>query len=155
MMMTMFFKNLVAPPPTTSTAYLDLKKKVDAYAYQPPPIPTLSWTDLVFVLQNHERRIHDLLERRERNRQWLPNPSKEKRIDFLERRIEEKLACARVQVQRAVLHRLRRLICCVRIQRKVLKFLYQPRPGTVPRISRALVDEGFLVIGNGDADDDG
>ena len=106
-MMTMFFKNLVAPPPTTSTAYLDLKKKVEEYVYQPPPIPTLSSADLVIVIENHERRIHDLLERRERNRQWLPNPSKEKRIDFLERRIDEELACARLHVRRAVLHRLR------------------------------------------------
>ena len=149
------FHGLLPPPPTTSTAYLDLKKKLDAYAYQPPPIPTLSWTDLVFVIENHERRIHDLLERRERNRQWLPNANREKRIDYLERRIDEKLACARLQVRRAVLHRLRRTICCVVIQRTLLKLLYKPRPGNVPRISRALVDEGFLVIGDGDADDDG
>ena len=155
MMMTMFFKNLVAPPPTTSTAYLDLKKKVEEHVYQPPPIPTLSSADLVIVIENHERRIHDLLERRERNRQWLPNPSKEKRIDFLERRIEEELACARLQVRRAVLHRLRRLICCVRIQRTMLRLLYQPRSGNVPKISRSLLDETFMALGNGDADSDG
>ena len=146
------FRGLVSPPPTTSAAYLDLKKKLDAYVYQPPPIPTLSWTDLVFVIETHERRIHDLLERRERNRQWLPNPSKEKRIDFLERRIEEELASARLHVRRAVLHRLRRSIACTLIQRTLLKLLYQPRPGTVPRISRALIDEGFLMIGDGDSD---
>ena len=155
MMMTMFFKNLVAPPPTTSTAYLDLKKKVEEHVYQPPPIPTLSSADLVFVIENHERRIHDLLERRERNRQWLPNPSKEKRIDFLERRIDEELACVRLHVRRAVLHNLRRLICCVRIQRTVLRLLYQPRSGTVPKISRSLLDETFMALGDGDADDDG
>ena len=149
------FRGLLPPPPTTSTAYLDLKKKVDAYVYQPPPIPTLSSADLVIVIENHERRIHDLLERRERNRQWLPNPSKEKRIDFLERRIEEELACARLQVRRAVLHRLRRLICCVRIQRWMLRLLYQPRSGNVPRISRSLLDETFMALGDGDGDSDG
>ena len=148
------FRGLVAPPPTTSTAYLDLKKKVDAYVYQPPPIPTLSSADLVIVIENHERRIYDLLERRERNRQWLPNPSKEKRIDFLERRIGEELACARLHVRRAVLHRLRRTICCVRIQRTMLRLLYQPRSGNVPRISRSLLDETFMTIGDGDPDDD-
>ena len=147
------FKNLIRAP--QREAFEALKKKVDAYAYQPPPIPTLSWTDLVFVLQNHERRIHDLLERRERNRQWLPNANREKRIDFLERRIEQELASARVQVRRAVLHNLRRTICCVRIQRTFLKLLYQPRPGNVPKISRSLLDETFMALDNGDADDDG
>ena len=156
------FRGLLPPPPTTSTAYLDLKKKLDAYVYQPPPIPTLSWTDLVFVIENHERRIHDLLERRERNRQWLPNANREKRIDFLERRIEEELACARLQVRRAVLHRLRRFLATVRLQRTALRVLYTPRQGQLPRISRSLLDEGLVGTGefgstldNGDADDDG
>ena len=156
------FRGLLPPPPTTSTAYLDLKKKLDAYVYQPPPIPTLSSADLVFVIENHERRIHDLLERRERNRQWLPNPSKEKRIDFLERRIEEELACARLQVRRAVLHRLRRFLATVRIQRTALRVLYTPRQGQLPKISRSLLDEGLVGVGefgstldNGDADSDG
>ena len=146
------FKNLIVAP--QREAFEALKRKVDAYVYQPPPSPTLSSADLVIVIENHERRIHDLLERRERNRQWLPNPSKEKRIDFLERRIEEELACARVQVRRAVLHRLRRTICCVRIQRTMLRLLYQPRSGTVPKISRSLLDETFMALGNGDADDE-
>ena len=156
------FRGLLPPPPTTSTAYLDLKKKVEEHVYQPPPIPTLSSADLVFVLQNHERRIYDLLERRERNRQWLPNASKEKRIDFLERRIDEELACVRLHVRRAVLHRLRRFLATVKIQRTCLRILYAPRPGTVPRISRSLLDDGLVgtgefgtTIGDGDADDDG
>ena len=148
------FRGLLPPPPTTSTEYLDLKKKVEEHVYQPPPIPTLSSAYLVFVIQNHEWRIYDLLERRERNRQWLPNPSKEKRIDFLERRIEEELACARLQVRRVVLHRLRRTICCVRIQRWMLRLLSQPRSGNVPRISRSLLDETFMALGNGDGDDE-
>ena len=141
------FRGLLPPPPTTSSAYQELKKKLDAYVYQPPPIPTLSSEDLVFVLQNHERRIYDLLERHERNRQWLPNPSREKRIDFLERRIDEELACARVHVRRAVLHRLRRLVCCVIIQRSFLKLLYTPRPGQLPKISRSLLDDGMVGVG--------
>ena len=48
------FRGLLPPPPTTSAAYLELKKKVGAYVYTPPPIP-LSSHDLVVVIQNHER----------------------------------------------------------------------------------------------------
>ena len=47
-----------------------------------------------------------------------------------------------------------RFLAVVRIQRTTLRVLYQPRQGNVPRISRALLDEGFLVIDNGDADDE-
>ena len=53
-----------------------------------------------------------------------------------------------------VSYRLRRLMACVLIQKTMLRLLFAPRPGNVPRISRALIDEGFLVIGNGDGDDE-
>ena len=31
--------------------------------------------------------------------------------------------------------------------------LYQPRPGNVPKISRSILNETFMALGNGDADD--
>ena len=153
----MLFKNLIPPPPPTPTAYLDLKKKVDEYVYRPPPPPLPSYT-VVVLLCDHERQVVDLLARRERNRAWLPNPNAESRIDFLERRVEEHLAAARLLVYNLVFNRLRRIIACVVIQKTCLKLLYKPRPGDVPRISRALMDEGlvgtgeFLSVGSGDSD---
>ena len=153
----MIFKNLIAPPPPTPTAYLDLKKKVDEYVYR-PPLPPLPAHVVVAILCDHERKVGDLLARRERNRAWLPNPNAESRIDFLERRVEEHLAAARLLVYNLVFYRLRRIIACVVVQKTCLKLLYKPRPGGVPRISRALLDEGlvgtgeFLSVGSGDSD---
>ena len=151
----MLFKNLIPPPPPTPTAYLDLKKKVDEYVYRPPPPPLPSYT-VVVLLCDHERQVVDLLARRERNLAWLPNPNAERRVDFLERRIEEHLAAARLLVHDLVFYRLRRIVACVVIQRTCLKLLYRPatRPGQVPKISRSLLDETFMALGSGDADPD-
>ena len=155
----MLFKNLIAPPPPTPTAYLDLKKKVDEHVYRPPPPPLPSYT-VVVLLCDHERQVVDLLARRERNLAWLPNPNAERRVDFLERRIEEHLAAARLLVYDLVVYRLRRLVACAVIQRTMLRILYTPRPGQLPKISRSLLDEGLVGTGefgstvdNGDGDD--
>ena len=84
------------------------------------------------------------------------------RVDFLERRIEEHLAAARLLVYDLVFNRLRRLVACAVIQRTMLRILYTPRPGQPPKISRSLLDEGLVGTGefgstvdNGDGDDDG
>ena len=153
----MLFKNLIPPPPPTPTAYAQLKKQIDKYVHR-PPLPPLPAHLVVVILCDHERKVEDLLARRERNRAWLPHPDAESRIDFLERRVEEHLAAARMLVHNLVRWRLRRLVACVVIQRTCLKLLYKPRPGDVPRISRALMDEGlvgtgeFLSVGSGDSD---
>ena len=138
------FRGLVPPPPTSSVAYQELKQKVDEYVYQPPSNLTLPSDILVCVIENHERRIHDLLERRAQHQKWLPNRNREKRIDFLERQIDEELASARAHVRRVVLHRLRRLFCCIIIQRTMLRHLYAPNGG-VPVISNyELKRAGFV-----------
>ena len=137
------FRGLVPPPPTSSVAYQELKQKVDEYVYQPPSNLTLPPDILVCVIENHERCIHDLLERRAQHQKWLPNRNREKRIDFLERQIDEELASARAHVRRVVLHRLRRLICCIIIQRTMLRHLYAPN-GSVPVISNELKRAGFV-----------
>ena len=154
------FRGLLPPLPTASVAYQELKQKIDEYVYTPPSNLTLPPEVLLCVLETHERNIHDWLERRERNRQWLPNADREKRIDFLERQIDEELESARAHVRRVVLHRLRRLFCCIIIQRTVLRHLYAPNGG-VPVISNELKRTGFVgddggafgSLPNGDSDD--
>ena len=64
------------------------------------------------------------------------------------------MAAARLLVRNQVFHRLRFLLCVIRIQRTVLRILYAPREGNVPKISRSLLDETFMALGNGDGDDE-
>ena len=66
------------------------------------------------------------------------------------------MAEVRRLVHALMLRRFVRFLATVRIQRTMLKLLYKPasRPGQVPKISRSLVDEGFL-LGCGDGDSDG
>ena len=146
------FKNLIAVP--QRDAYDALKKKVEAAkGFRLFPVP-LSANATLRIVCHHEQHIQDLLEEREMLLH-RDGPPTERTIDFIERRIDESVAAARLLVYHQVFHRLRRLVACVRIQRTMLRLLFAPRPGNVPRISRALIDEGFLVIGNGDGDDDG
>ena len=79
---------------------------------------------------------------------------KEWTINWLERRIDESVAAVRLLVRNQVFHHLRRTVACVVIQRTFLKLLYAPREGNVPKISRSLLDETFMALGNGDGDDE-
>ena len=148
------FKNLVRAP--QREAFEALKKKVEAHEHAPR-------VQSVYRICPHAAlaRIKILEDRVEKSLGWYTrweidpgHPSSEKRLEFHRNRIDEAMVEARRLVYALKLRRIVRLVAAVSIQRKVLKLLYQPRPGTVPRISRALVDEGFLVIGNGDADDE-
>ena len=147
------FRGLIPPPPTSSAAYLDLRAKVESYVYQPPPVP-LSALATVLAVGRCAQDVEALLQEREmllwyRERD---DPHAERQISFTERVIDASVADARRMVTNLVFHRLRRLMACVLIQKTMLRLLFAPRPGNVPRISRALIDEGFLVIGNGDSD---
>ena len=147
------FRGLIPPPPTSSAAYLDLKAKVESYVYQPPPVP-LSALATVLAVGRCAQDVEALLRDRDIFL-WYKgagDPHAERQISFTERVIDASVADARRLVTSLVFHRLRRLMACVLIQKTMLRLLFAPRPGNVPRISRALVDEGFLVIGNGDSD---
>ena len=150
------FRRLIAPPPTTSTAYNDLKKKVEAHALKPPPVynfhracPRAALTRIEIL----EGRIGKYLDFYER---WATDPGRRPsiRVAWHKNRIDEAMAEARRLVRAIKIRRAARFLAVVRIQRTTLRVLYQPRQGNVPRISRALLDEGFLVIDNGDADDE-
>ncbi len=141
------FKNLVAVP--QRDAFWALKKKVDEHVFR-PPVP-LSENATLRIVCHHVQHAEELLEERE-VLLHRDGPHTERAIDFIERRIDESVAAARLLVYHQVFHRLRRLVACVRIQRTLLKLLYTPRSGTIPKISRSLLDEGFLVIGSGDSD---
>ena len=145
------FKNLIRAP--QRDAYDALKKKVEAAEAFRFPVPLSAHATLGIVCQ-HEQHVKDLLREREvllhreggMYRAWT--------IDWLERRIDESVAAVRLLVRNQVFHHLRRIVACVVIQRTFLKLLYAPREGNVPKISRSLLDETFMALGNGDGDDE-
>ena len=111
-----------------------------------------------------ERRILISLERRERHLPFAGEPQVDRDIEFQERCVAEALEEIRFLLRRSLCFRVRRLVACVRIQRTFLKLLYRPatRPGQIPKISRSLLDDGLVGVGefgasidSGDADDDG
>ena len=151
------FRGLVAPPLTTSTAYLELQKKVDEHARKPRvqefhhvcPRAALARIRIL------ESRIQISLQWHER---WTADPdhrSSKKRLEFHRNRIDEAMVEVRRLVRAILIRRTVRSIATVKIQRWCLRILYAPRPGNVPRISRSLLDETFMALDNGDADDDG
>lgn len=156
------FKKLVPPPPTTSTAYIDLKQKVEAYTYTPPRRPPCARDVLARVLAI-ERRILISLERRERNLLFAGDPQVDRDIEFQERCVAEALEEIRFLLRRSICFSVRRLVACVVIQKTLLKLLYRPatRPGQLPKISRSLLDDGLVGVGefgstvdDGDGDDE-
>ena len=82
----------------------------------------------------------------------------ESQLDWIERQIDENLAHARALVFDVCCRRMARFVAVVKIQRTTLKRLYVPTTGQIPKISRALMDEGFvgtgefLGVGSGDSD---
>ena len=149
------FRGLVAPPPTSSEAFQALKRKVEAHALEPPPVynfhracPRAALTRIEIL----EGRIGKYLDFYER---WATDPGRRPsiRVAWHKNRIDEAMAEARRLVRAIKIRKAARYFAAVRIQRTALRVLYQPRTGNVPRISRALIDEGFLVIDDGDADD--
>ena len=154
------FRNLIAAP--QREAYEKLKKKLNERAFH-IPAPLSAHATLKAVLR-HERDVEALLRERDIFLWYREagDPHTERQIGWTERLIDAGVADVRRLVTDLVLHRLRRLICCVRIQRTALRILYQPRPGQLPKISRSLWDDGLVGTGefgstvdNGDADDDG
>ena len=149
------FRGLIAPPPTSSEAFQALKRKVEAHALKPPPVynfhracPRAALTRIEIL----EGRIVKYLDFYER---WATDPGRSSiRVAWHQNRVSEAMDEARRLVRAIKIRRAARFLAVVRIQRTALRVLYQPRPGNVPRISRALIDEGFLVIDNGDADDE-
>ena len=148
----MLFKNLIAAP--QRDAYNALGEKLAAAKEFRPPEPLSAHATLVAV-RRHVEHVEDLLEEREVLLNREGGMYRERTIDWLERRIDESVAAARLLVRNQVFHRLRFFLCVIRIQRTVLRILYAPREGNVPRISRSLLDETFMALGDGDADDDG
>ena len=145
------FKNLLHAP--QRDAFETLKKRVEENRLKPrveyhqvDPCAALARIKIL------EGRILESLGWYERWAMDPDHPSSEIRRRWHRSRVDEAIVEIRRLVRALTLRRVVLYLAAVRIQRKVLKLLYQPRPGNVPRISRALVDEGFLVIGNGDSD---
>ena len=153
------FRGLLPPPPTTSSAYIDLQRKVDEHARK-PRVHNFHRVDPVAALARIgilEARICESLAWFER---WTADPdhrSSAIRRTWHRSRVDEAMVEIRRLVHALTLRRAVRLVACVRIQRACLRLLYRPatRPGQVPKISRLLLDETFMALGNGDADSDG
>ena len=150
------FKKLVPPPPTSSEAFQALKSKVEAHALKPPPVynfhracPRAALTRIEIL----EGRIGKYLDFYER---WATDPGRRPsiRVAWHKNRIDEAMAEARRLVRAIKIRKAARFLAVVRIQRTTLRVLYQPRPGNVPKISRSILDETFMALGNGDADDE-
>ena len=146
------FKNLVRAP--QRDAYDALKKKVEAAEGFRFPEPLSAHATLVAV-HRHVEHVEDLLEERQVLLNREGGMYRDRTIDWLERRIDENVAAARLLVVNQVFYRLRRLMAGVLIQKTTLRLLFAPREGNVPKISRSLLDETFMALGNGDGDDDG
>ena len=158
------FRGLLPPPPTTSSAYIDLLRKVDEHARKPRvqsvyricPHAALA---RVGILEERVRASLDMYER------WAmdpDHPSSEIRRRWHRSRVDEAMVEVRRLIHAIKIRQVVRLIATVRIQRTMLKLLYRPRQGQLPKISRSLLDDGLVGVGefgttvdNGDGDDDG
>ena len=149
------FKKLIPPPPTSSEAFQALKRKVEAHALKPPPVynfhracPRAALTRIEIL----EGRIVKYLDFYER---WATDPGRSRiRVAWHKNRVDEAMDEARRLVRAIKIRKAARLLAAVRIQRTALRVLYQPRPGNVPKISRSILNETFMALGNGDADDE-
>ena len=87
------FKNLVRAP--QRDAFWALKKKVDEHVFR-PPVP-LSENATLRIVCHHVQHAEELLEERE-VLLHRDGPHTERAIDFIERRIDESVAAARLLV---------------------------------------------------------
>ena len=153
------FKGLVRAP--QREAYDALKRKVDEYARN-PRARTFRHVSPRATLKQIEKIEAKTMKLLENHRRWYLalyyDPRAESQLDWIERQIDENLAHARALVFDICCRRMARFVAVVRIQRTALKSLYLPTPGQIPKISRALMDEGFvgtgefLSVGSGDSD---
>ena len=148
------FRRLIAPPPTSSEAFQALKRKVEAHALKPPPVYNFhracprAAVARIRILEDRIVKYLDFYER------WATHPGRclSIRVAWHKNRVDEAMVEVRRLVRAIKIRQAARFLAVVRIQRTTLRVLYQPRLDNVPRISRALIDEGFLVIGSGDSD---
>ena len=150
------FRRLIAPPPTSSEAFQALKRKVEAHALKPPPVYNFHRAcprAAVARIGILEGRIVKYLEFYER---WVTHPGRclSIRVAWHKNRVDEAMDEARRLVRAIKIRKAARFLAVVRIQRTTLRVLYQPRPGNVPKISRPILNETFMALGNGDADDE-
>ena len=156
------FTNLIprSPSPTSSEAYIKLQEKLEKYGNNPSVLHALmrrtSPRSTALRVEALERYTLKLLQSYERWQYglYVGDPRAESKCDDLANRIAGNMAEARRLVFLVQCRRCWRYVSTIRIQRTVLRILYMPRPGGVPRISRALLTEGYMTIGDGDPDDE-
>ena len=149
------FAGLFRPVPKEPEFFTQLKAKLAA---RKPGPPKISVVVTAWHILNLTEDAEKLLQRRH---DWLHAFHKPRELRLLnvsraERQIDMRLNQARYLAEHLALIRFVRFVAATRIQRTMLKLLYKPasRSGQVPKISRSLVDDGFL-LGCGDGDSDG
>ena len=149
------FAALFPPPPKEPEAFTHLKAKL---ASRKPGPPNISVAVTAWHILNLTEDAEKLLQRRH---DWMhafhkPRELRMRNVSRAERQIDIRRNQAKFLAGRLTLVKFVRYMAAVRIQRTMLKLLYKPasRSGQVPKISRSLVDDGFL-LGCGDGDSDG
>lgn len=145
-------KNSYPPVAKEPEAFTQLKAKLAA---REPGPPTISVSVTAWHILNLTEDAEKLLQRRH---DWMhafhkPRELRMRNVFRAQRQIDMRLSQARYLAEHLALVRFVRFVAAVRIQRTILKLLYKPasRPGQVPKISRSLVEDGFLLLGCGDA----
>jgi hypothetical protein len=156
------FTNLIprSPSPASSEAYIKLQRKLEEYANNPHVLHALirrvsprSTALRVEALEKHTLKLLQSYERWQYGL-FVGDRRAESKCNTLESRIAGNMAEARRLVFLVQCRKFWRYVSTIRIQRTMLRLLYVPRPGGVPRISRALLAEGYMTIGDGDPDDE-
>ena len=156
------FTNLIprSPSPTSSEAYVKLQRKLEEYGNNPRVLHALirrtSPRSTALRVEALEKYTLKMLQSYERWQYglYVGDPRAESKCDTLASRIAGNMAEARRLVFLVQCRKFWRYVSTIRIQRTMLRLLYVPRPGGVPRISRALLAEGYMTIGDGDPDDE-
>ena len=149
------FAALLPPPPKEPEFFTQLKAKLAA---RKPGPPNISVSVTAWHILNLTEDAEKLLQRRH---DWIhalhkPRELRMRNVSRAQRQIDMRLSQAKYLAEHLALVKFVRYVAATRIQRTTLKLLYKPatRPGQVPKISRSLVDDGFL-LGCGDGDSDG
>ena len=152
------FAGLFPPPPKEPEAFTHLKAKL---ASRKPGPPNISVAVTAWHILNLTEDAEKLLQRRH---DWMhafhkPRELRMRNVSRAERQIDMRLSQARYLAEHLALVKFVRSMAATRIQRVTLRWLYTPRRGGVPPISRGLLRDGVLAtnvlgaLGDGDGDE--
>ena len=153
------FRGLVQPKPRDE--FNALHEKLKTIRNQAPPLVDIAMA--YFGVKFQAFTVEKLLGNMQEWEAVSPmNPERSRQLVLLKMVVDREMSCIRKRVYLMKLTHFRRFFAACKLQAQVLRLLYEPRLGDVPRISRALVRDGTLrptgaesgAIGSGDSDCD-